>query len=51
MYAHSGPLKVMSGGVVPHKILVTSLEAKIPLSLWGLFGALGFGLGLGLELV
>ena len=36
------------GGVVAHKILVTCPEAKFLFSLLGLFGALGFGLGLGL---
>ena len=39
------------GGVVAHKILVTSPEAKFLFSFLGLFGALGFGLGLGLGLV
>ena len=39
------------GGVVAHKILVTSPEAKFLFPFLGLFGALGFEMGLGLGLV
>ena len=37
--------------VVAHKILMTSPEAKFFFPFLGLFGALEFGLGLGLGLV
>ena len=39
------------GWWVAHKILVTLPEAKFLVPFLGLFGALGFGLGLGLRLV